>query len=146
MVPRLIIDVVRRRWHIGAFAVFQLHIFYPLVAKFWPSSAGMAVTMCGGWFLSMASADLFSLRVLFQLPVSRRTWWLARWWMSVVAAVVIAQLASSIGQWREGSPLFGVEYALLSLIFGVLYCGFSMGIRTTPLGKSGVSRRRSRLR
>ena len=136
MVSRLIIDAVRRKWLIGAFAVFQLQILLQAAGEFWPSVDRRAWIMAGAWFLSMAANDLFSSRVLYQLPVSRRTWWIAKWWIAVVGTVLIAQLASLVAQWRTGSPWMSVEQTLLSMMFGILYCGFSMAVRTTSLAKS----------
>ena len=137
MVFRLVVDAVRRKWLIGAFAVFWLYTIFKFLGRLWPSSEGMAWTMAGAWFLTIGAGELFRSRELYQLPVSRRAWWLARWWLSVTAPVAMSQLAAAFAYWSAHSEWPGVEQSVLWMTFGILYCGCAMSLQTTSLGRSG---------
>lgn len=137
MVFRLVIDGVRRTWRVAAFAVFQLCMGFKMLGQVWPSSDRMAWTLSGALFLSFQAGLVFKSRELYQLPVSRRTLWLARWWLVVTAPVVIAQLAGTFAWWPAVSRWPTVDQIVLSMTFGVLYCGCHMALMTGSLGRSG---------
>src|SRR5688572_12911185 len=94
MVLRLVLDAIRRKLRVSAFAVLQIYILVKFLGDVFPSTAGMATTLAAAWFLAIGAGDVFQSRELCQLPVTRRTWWLARWWLSMTAPVVIAQSRS----------------------------------------------------
>ena len=137
MVFRLVFDAARRKWLMGAFLVFQLYIFFKIPWKYWPSSDGMAWTMAGAAFLTALADELFRSREIHQLPVSRRTLWLARWWLSMTALALMAQLATIFAYWEARSHWPSVDYVVLSLIFAVLYCGCAMALQASAFERSG---------
>ena len=137
MVLRLVLDAIRRKWVFGAFAGFQFFMLFRTVGRIWPSVDDMAWTLCAALWLSLAVVEVFRFRELYQLPISRRVWWLARWWMAVTVPVVMAQVAMVLVQWSVRSQWPGADQVLLSLTLGVLYCGCGMALWTTSLGRSG---------
>lgn len=137
MVFHLVIDAMRRKWLRGAIAVLQLYIFFNMLGKFWPSTQGVGWTMSGAVFLSVLAGDHYQSRELYQLPVSRRQWWLARWWLCITAPVVLAQLAVVWSEWSERSTWLTVDQHILFIAFGLLYCGCGLFVQSTGFGQAG---------
>jgi len=137
MVPHLIIDAIRRKWRVSAFSVFQVYILMKFLGDVWPSTAGMASTLSAAWFLTIGAGSAFQSREFFQLPVTRRQWWLARWWLSVTAPVVLAHVGFTFAQGLDKSQWPSVEQTVLFMIFGVLYCGCGMAVQSTAIGRAG---------
>ena len=137
MVFHLVIDAMRRKWTRGAFSVFQLYIFFNMLGKIWPSTEGVGWTMSGSVFLAVLVGDHYQARELYQLPVSRRQWWLARWWLCMTAPVVLAQLAVIWSEWSERSTLLTVEQHILFVTFGLLYSGCGLFVQSTGFGQAG---------
>jgi len=136
MVFHLFVDAVRRRWRVGAFAVFQLYIIVKFLLKLWPASEGVAWAMAGAWFLTIGAGELFRLRELYQLPVSRRVWWRAGWWVSMTASVLIAQVAVTLAYWSARSQWPSVDHIVLSMVLAVLGCGSALALQATSVWRS----------
>ena len=137
MVLHLILDAIRRKWRVSTFAVFQVYILVKFLGDVWPSKAGMPCVLAAAWFLAIGAGSMFQSREFYQLPVTRRTWWVARWWLSVTAPVVLAQLAFTLAHRLGQSQWPSIEQTLLFMVFGVLYCGSGMAVQTTAIGKAG---------
>ena len=135
MVARIVLDVVRRKWKGIAFAVFQIYLVRKIAWEFWPSSDPLAWLFAGAAFLMVGPGAMLEQRELSQLPVSRRTWWLARWWLSTAGVVVVAQAGMSWAEWSAETRWPGGEWLVVSTGMAVLYCGCVMALVGTRWGR-----------
>ena len=136
MVLRLVLDVVRRKWVVIAFAVFQIFLIRKVPWEIWPSSDSMAWLFASAALLTTAPGAMLQSRELYQLPVSRREFWRARWWLATAGAVVVAQLAMSLAQRSARSQWPSGEWLVISTVFAFLYCGCTMTLVATRFGRS----------
>lgn len=123
MVARLLFDLIRRRWIGIAFLTFQV---YSMCRSFWGNSTRLDVEsafMGGALLLSLPAYQAFEVRELYQLPVSRRTMWVVRWWASVVAPSFVASSAVLFAMWSQRPDQLSLDGAVLSFMYAVLYCG-----------------------
>jgi hypothetical protein len=137
MVLRLVLDAVRRKWMAIAFAVFQIYLICKVPWTFWPTSDSLAWLLAAAAFLTTAPGAMLQSRELYQLPVSRRVFWRARWWLSTAGAALVAQLGVSLAEWSARSQWPSGERLVLSTTFAFLYCGCTMALVATQWGRWG---------
>jgi hypothetical protein len=135
MVLRIILDVVRRKWWPIAFAVFQISLLTKFAWRFWPWADPWAAPLAGTWFLTLPPGPLLQGRAFYQLPVSRRTWWLARWSMATAGATTLVTLALAAAHLQAGTPQESPERLALFASFAFLYSGFAMVLVAGRVGR-----------
>lgn len=135
MVPRILLDLVKRRWFQIAFAVFQVSWIIRAIWQFAPGSDVWAAPLASLWFLTTMPAQMLVGRENYQLPVSRSEWWRARWWMSTAGAATVATLAAAAARLQMGRPQEGVQRVVLFMSFAFLYAGCVMALVATRVGR-----------
>jgi hypothetical protein len=134
MVLRIILDVVKRKWIVLAFAVFQLSLMIKFIWHIWPGADVWSAPLAGAWMLTTAPGPMLQGREFYQLPVSRRTWWLARWWLSTAGVAVIATLGVVAGHFQSDRPRETAGQLALFATFAFLYGGCAMLLSATRVG------------
>jgi hypothetical protein len=134
---RLILDAVRRKWITIGFVFFQAFLYRNIGWDAWPRIDPLAFLLMFVAFLAMAAGAILESRELWQLPVSRRTRWLARWWLSTAGPVLAVIPAASLAQWFHQSPRPGVEQIAITATMAFLYCGCVMALAATRFGRWG---------
>jgi hypothetical protein len=135
MVLRIIFDVVRRKKWLIAFVVFQISLLTKVAWQFWPGADPWAAPLAATWYLTIPPGPLLQSRTFYQLPVSRRSWWLARWWMSTVCATVMATLGLAAAHLQAGTPQESVERLVVFAATAFLYAGLAMVLVTGRIGR-----------
>jgi hypothetical protein len=135
MVLRLVLDVVRRKRTAIGLAVAQFYLVGKIFWEKWPAADPMAFLLAGEAFLIILVMPVLQSREIYQLPVSRRTLWLAHWWLATAGAVLVGQLAMSFAQWSAQSRWPGGEQLVLSTTFAFLYGGCAMALVATRVGR-----------
>jgi hypothetical protein len=134
---RLIVEALRRRWIWTAYFVGQVTY---LGKSFWsvgPWLDEVSFTLVAACFLSQPAMNWFAAREFAVLPVSRRTFWLARWWGSVVLPAVVATGAAHLGLWIAQPDGWNWGVTAMGVAYSVLYLGAIQAWRTTRMGRRG---------
>lgn len=109
MVSRLVVDSVRRdKWQFLIW-VIQIGNFSRSVGFSAKVLNPLAFAMVGSLFLAAISSLGLGHRSILQLPISRRTWWLARWWKDAAVVPIVALLAAMGGAATGAGPALSIE-------------------------------------
>jgi len=150
VVRRVAVDVARRTWWIYAVTTGVICINGLLASRDFDGEQIrsmpnlIAWALAASWFLAAAPMPLMETRELTMLPVSRRQFWIARWWLSVTGPAATLAVAVGVGAVVPGAG-FGLGETLMVISLGVLYAGCFTALNTVvglPV-KAGPSRRRT---
>ncbi len=131
MVWRIVLDVIWRKRRAIPFGIFQFYLFSSSFPRIFPAIDPMGFVLVGAGFMAVPSGPWNQIRELYQLPVSRRTWWLAQWWTAAAAATTIPVIGGALGEWVVRSQPPGAEQIVLSVVFAFLYCGCATAFAAT---------------
>lgn len=140
---RLVLDLARRRWKAALFwlgfqpfnmAAMAQHREFPVVID--PLAIAILMTA----FLLPASLTLFNSRELYQLPVSRRTWWRSLWLLRTLLLPGLVGVAMALRQ-QESYALVWSSRCIIYPVTLVIAAGIMIRIAPVLL-KLGVTRER----
>ena len=135
MTLRLVTDVVRRKWLVIGFAVFQIYFFRKASWNFWPQLDPLTWLLLFAAFVTVPAGAMLESREIYQLPVSRRAQWVARWWLSTLGAVLVVVPAVSVAEWSATSRWPSLDQLAMSSTLAFLYCGCVVALAATQLGR-----------
>jgi hypothetical protein len=131
----LIVDFVRR----NKFGIFFLAMQILLLCRSaWGRSSWLdeiAVSLVVATFLAMIAHEWFAAREFRQLPVSRRTLWLAEWWLAAPLGSLLMVSVVHFAHWSKRPQEWSLDGTAMALIYCLAYTGATQAIFTTPLGR-----------
>lgn len=134
-VVRLLLNFVRCSWLRISGNGLQVYVFLHIPLKELPSVDPRAWLIWSALILAVGVKPKLESRELCQLPVSRRTWWISRWWILTVGTALLAALAfrARLGEISSASGISG-QSVLLTMIAATAYNGAAISFKTrTPL-------------
>lgn len=129
MVFRIVLDTARRKWRGTLWGIFQFYLPVQGITQLWPWIDPMGVVLFGAGFFAVAPGLALQSRELYLLPVSRRTWSRAQWWLAAGGAATIPVIGVTIGLWVSRSQPPNFERVAMYSLFAFLYCGCAMTFR-----------------
>ena len=130
MIPRLLLDAIRRKRFGIVFVVFQFYLFCKILLKILPDAHATACAMAFAGFGQLTVGQLlFQSRELYMLPVSRQMWWRTSWWVGTVGISAMAVTGVTLAAWEVRSQV--PAFAQVSLIFVLccLYCALGQTLQ-----------------
>lgn len=132
----LIVDVIRRRWWRIALFALQIVLIFPSTSE-WSWLDPNAVPLILSTFLATQGHTWFAAREFAQLPVSRRSAWLAAWWIVVPLTSLLVVSAVQYAFWSARPAEWSWSGTAMALIYCLLYTGAFQAIHETKLGRIG---------
>jgi hypothetical protein len=129
VVFRITLDTARRKWLTALWSMFQFYLPVQAFTQLWPWIDPMGIVLVGAGFFALAPGLALQSRELYQLPVSRRTWSQAQWWLAVGGAAIIPVTGITIGLRVHLGNFPGLERVVMYSFFAFLYCAGAMTLR-----------------